>query len=45
VGFIEMKGGEARYRPIYDPKPRIGAVIAGGLLLMGLVRRLRRPRE
>jgi uncharacterized spore protein YtfJ len=30
VGFIEMKGGEARYRPIFDPKPRIGAVAPAG---------------
>ena len=41
VGFIELRAGEARYRPIFDPKWRIGAVIAGGLLLMRLVRRLR----
>jgi hypothetical protein len=40
-----MKGGEARYRPIFDPKLRIGAVIAGGLLLMKLVRHLRHLRE
>ena len=41
AGFIEMKDGEARYRPIVDPKWMIGAAIAGGLLLLGLVRRLR----
>ena len=41
TGFIEMKDGEARYRPITDPKWRVGAAIAGGLLLLGLVRRLR----
>ena len=41
AGFIEMKDGEARYRPIVDPKWMIGAAVAGGLLLLGLVRRLR----
>jgi uncharacterized spore protein YtfJ len=41
VGFIELRAGEARYRPIFDSKLRIAAVIAGGFLLMGLVRRLR----
>lgn len=41
AGYIEIKGSETRYRPILDPKLVIGAAVAGGLLLMGLVKRLR----
>lgn len=41
VGFIEVRNGETRYRPILDPKWLIGGALAGGFLLMGLVRRLR----
>lgn len=44
VGFIEIRDGETRYRPIADPKWVIGAALAGGVLLLGLVRRLR-PRD
>ena len=42
AGYIEIKGGETRYRPIVDPKVVIGAVMAGGFLLLKLVKRLRR---
>jgi uncharacterized spore protein YtfJ len=41
VGFIEIRDGETRYRPITDPKWVIGAALTGGFLLLGLVRRLR----
>ena len=41
AGYIEIKGGETRYRPIMDPKVVIGAAVAGGFLLLGLVKRLR----
>ena len=41
VGYIEIKGGETRYRPIVDFKLAIGAALAGGFLLIGLVKRLR----
>jgi len=41
AGYIEIKGGETRYRPIVDPKLVIGAALAGGFLLIGLVKRLR----
>lgn len=41
VGFIEIRDGETRYRPIADPKWVIGAALAGGFLLLGLVRRIR----
>jgi len=41
AGYIEIKGGEARYRPIIDFKMAVGAAIAGGFLLLGLVKRLR----
>ena len=41
AGYIEIKGGETRYRPIVDPKLAVGAVLAGGFLLLGLIKRLR----
>ncbi|HEY2294185.1 MAG TPA: spore germination protein GerW family protein [Thermoanaerobaculia bacterium] len=41
AGYIEIKGGETRYRPIVDFKLAIGAALAGGFLLLGLVKRLR----
>jgi uncharacterized spore protein YtfJ len=41
AGYIEIKGNETRYRPILDPKLVIGAAVAGGFILMGLIRRLR----
>lgn len=41
AGYIEIKGGETRFRPILDPRMMIGAALAGGFLLLGLVRRLR----
>jgi uncharacterized spore protein YtfJ len=41
AGYIEIKGSETRYRPIVDPKLAIGAALAGGFLLLGLVKRLR----
>jgi len=41
AGYIEIKGGETRYRPIIDPKLAVGAVLAGGFLLLGLIKRLR----
>ena len=41
VGYIEIKAGETRYRPIVDPKLVLGAALAGGFLLIGLIRRLR----
>ncbi len=41
AGYIEIKGGETRYRPIVDPKVMIGAALAGGFLLLKLIKRLR----
>jgi uncharacterized spore protein YtfJ len=41
AGYIEIRGGESRYRPIVDSKLVIGAALAGGFLLLGLVKRLR----
>jgi uncharacterized spore protein YtfJ len=41
TGYIEIKGSETRYRPIVDPRVVIGAGLAAGFLLIGLVKRLR----
>src|SRR3954465_15409322 len=41
AGYIEIKGGETRYRPIVDPKLVIGAALAGGVLPICLAQRLR----
>jgi uncharacterized spore protein YtfJ len=41
AGYIEIRGGGARYRPIVDPKVLIGAGIAGAFLAFRLLRRLR----
>lgn len=41
AGYIEIKGNETRYRPIVNPRVVIGAALAGGFLLLRLVKRLR----
>jgi uncharacterized spore protein YtfJ len=39
VGYIEMKGGESRFRPIVTPAHWLALAAAGALLLLGLARR------
>lgn len=41
VGYIEIKDGASRFKPIRSPRLVIGAALAGGVLLAVLVSRLR----
>lgn len=41
AGYIEIKDGATRFRPIHGPRLLIGAALAGGVLLAVLVSRLR----
>jgi hypothetical protein len=45
VGYIEIKGGESRFRPIWDPMTVVGAAAAGVFLLVFGLRRARRARR
>jgi uncharacterized spore protein YtfJ len=45
-GYIEMKKGRTRFRPIPDPTARLPVLVARGaiaLLILGAIGRLRRP--
>ena len=39
VGYIEMKGGDSRFRPIVTPGHWLALAAAGVFLLLGLLRR------
>lgn len=41
VGYIEIKDGASRFKPIRSPRLVIGAALAGGVLLTVLLSRLR----
>jgi uncharacterized spore protein YtfJ len=45
VGYIEIREGRSRFRPIWDPAKIIGLAASGGLLLLLTVRSLRRCRH
>ena len=45
VGYIEIREGRSRFRPIWDPSKVIGLSAAGGFLLLLAVRSLRRLLE
>lgn len=49
VGYVEIKDGQSRFRPIWDPMTRVVAVIGGGigllLVLRGLAGLRREPDE
>jgi uncharacterized spore protein YtfJ len=38
VGYIEMKNGGSRFRPIHGPAARLPVVIAGGIFALLIVR-------
>lgn len=40
VGYIEVKGGTARFRPIFTPDAILKMQIVGGFLALGILRRL-----
>ncbi|HEX3527002.1 MAG TPA: spore germination protein GerW family protein [Thermoanaerobaculia bacterium] len=44
VGYIEIREGRSRFRPIWDPAKVIGLGAAGGFLLLLAVRGFRRCR-
>jgi uncharacterized spore protein YtfJ len=44
VGYIEMKKGGSRFRPIHGPAARLPVVIAGGLFALLIARALGKPR-
>jgi sporulation protein YtfJ len=39
VGYIEIRAGESRFRPIWDPRAWAGPALAAGVLLLLLARR------
>jgi len=45
VGYIEIREGRSRFRPIWDPAKVIGLAASGGLLLLLAVRSFRRCRQ
>jgi len=45
VGYIEIREGRSRFRPIWDPAKIIGLAASGGLLLLLTVRSLQRCRH
>jgi hypothetical protein len=45
VGYIEIREGRSRFRPIWDPVKIIGLSASGGLLLLFAVRRLFRRED
>ena len=42
VGYIEIKDGAARFRPIYDPGALASAALAGAIMTLTLVLALRK---
>jgi len=45
VGYIEIREGRSRFRPIWDPAKVIGLAAAGGFLLLLAARSFRRCRQ
>lgn len=41
VGYIEVKDGETRFRPIITPGTWLAAAAGGALILFGLIKRIR----
>ncbi len=45
VGYIEIREGRSRFRPIWDPAKVIGLAASGGFLLLLAARSFRRCRQ